>query len=422
MRAHRRLVVFVIAAAGSLAAASPQEAGSAFTLKELQAIARAAQPTLESAQAAVEAATGALRQARAYPNLELVIAGGQGRPRDGGGDSKAESLIEIVQPIELPGIRRWRARVAELRVEAAEIDRDMAHATLDSTIARLVYETLLARRQADIARESAEIALRLLGLSERRVEIGESPPLDAVKARSEWFGRRREVLEAERSEEAARAALSLVCGGRLPAGFRVSGALEDPGATPLPDDLAERLRGANPILKRARTAVEQAAARTEAARKETFSRIDLLAGHTTELDRTATNVGVGLTLPLWNRNRGAIAEAGAEAVRAEADVRALTWELETALALSGAAYRTALAEVGLHEEGWTQAAKKSLDIATFSFENGEASILEVLDAQRSYLEVSLAEAESWAGLALARADIERLIAGPIDSESTDEVQ
>jgi cobalt-zinc-cadmium efflux system outer membrane protein len=81
-----------------------------------------------------------------------------------------------------------------------------------------------------------------------------------------------------------------------------------------------------------------------------------------------------------------------------------------------------LAEVGLHEEGWTQAAKKSLDIATFSFENGEASILEVLDAQRSYLEVSLAEAESWAGLALARADIERLIAGPIDSESTDEVQ
>ncbi len=76
----------------------------------------------------------------------------------------------------------------------------------------------------------------------------------------------------------------------------------------------------------------------------------------------------------------------------------------------------------LHQEGWTAAARQSLDIATFSFENGEASLLDVLDAQRSYLGVSLAEAESWTRLGLARSDIERLIAGPLALEDIDEAR
>ena len=46
-----------------------------------------------------------------------------------------------------------------------------------------------------------------------------------------------------------------------------------------------------------------------------------------------------------------------------------------------------------------------------SFDNGEASLLDVLDAQRSYLGVRSAEVESWAALALARSDIELLLAG-----------
>jgi cobalt-zinc-cadmium efflux system outer membrane protein len=97
-------------------------------------------------------------------------------------------------------------------------------------------------------------------------------------------------------------------------------------------------------------------------------------------------------------------------------------ELETALEHASAAYRGALAAIRLHEEGWTAAARQSLDIATFSYENGEASLLDVLDAQRSHLGVRLAEAESWAELALARAEIERLIAGPLGLENTDETR
>jgi cobalt-zinc-cadmium efflux system outer membrane protein len=407
------LVVFTTVAAG--------ETESSYSLKELRAIARSAHPTLDSAEAAVEAAVERLREARAYPNPALAVGYGRGRPRDGG-DSRSENTLALVQPIELPGVRRWRARSAELQIRGAEVDRVVAETFVDATVSRLVYTALLERRRAEIARESAEVASRLHRVLERRVELGESSPLEALKSRSEWFARRRDVVDAESALSAADSALKLFCGDRLPEGYGIAETLEGPGAIALPIDLAERLQGHNPALLRAAIAVEQAQARTEVARKEVLPRFDVFAGHETELDRKAASVGVGLTIPLWNRNRGQIAAVAAEQNRSAADGHALTLEQRGSLEQASAAYRGALARIRLHQDGWTATARQALDIATFSFENGEASLLEVLDAQRSYLGVRSAEVESWAALAFARADIELLLAGPLESENTDEAR
>ncbi len=400
---------------------SAGEPASSYTLSELRAIARSAHPTLESAEAAVSTAAGALRQAEAYPNPGLVVGYGRGRPRDGG-DSRSESAIELVQPIELPGIRRWRARSAEMRVRGVEVERVLAETVVDSAVARLLYAALLEQRRLEIARESAEVAARLHGLLTRRAELGESPPLEALRARSEWFARRRDVGDGESALAAARSALDLLCGDRLADGYGIAESLEGSGAAALPDDLVQRLRTRNPQLLRAGITVEEAQARIEVARNEVVPRFDAFASHVSELDRTATSVGIGVTIPIWSRNRGSSAAAVGEHLGATADAIALTRELETSLEQASAAYRGALATIRLHLDGWTAAARQSLDIATFSFENGEASLLDVLDAQRSYLGVRLAEAESWAGLAQARAEIERLIAGPLESENVDEAR
>jgi cobalt-zinc-cadmium efflux system outer membrane protein len=412
---HARCLVLVGIALAALSPVAAAERGPSYSLPELSSIARSVHPTLESAEASVDVARGLLRQSRAYPNPEIAVGFGRGRPRDGG-DYRSEHQIELVQPIELTGIRRWRARSAELRLRGVEVDRVLAETVVDSTVSRLVYTALLEQSRGELARESAEIASRLHELLARRVELGETSPLEAVKARSEWFARRRDVLDAESALAAVRSALDLFCGGRLTDDYEIAETLEAVPVTALPTDLVERLRTRNPVLLRAGIAMEEARARTEVAKKEVLPRVNLFAGRETELDRTAANVGVGLTIPLWNRNRGTIATATAEHLGATADSRALTMRLETALQQASAVYRSALAAVRLHEEGWTAAARQSLNIATFSFENGEASILDVLDAQRSYLDVGLAEAESWAGLALARTDIERLIAGPLASE------
>jgi cobalt-zinc-cadmium efflux system outer membrane protein len=410
-------------ALGAIAALSvpavAESRGSSYTIDELKGIARAVHPTLEAVEAAIERAEGVLRQARAYPNPAFRVAGGRGRPREGG-DSRSERDFEVAQPIELPGVRKWRARIAELGVQGAEIERAVAASVVDATVARLAYTVLGEQRRVEIARESAHVAEQLHALLTRRVELDESSPLEAVRAQAEWFARRRDVLDAEGSLGAARSALSVLCGGRLGPRYNVNDTPDRSRPAELPDDVVERMEISNPVLRRAGFAVEQAEAAAELEERAILPRVELFAGRETELDRTATNVGVGLTIPLWNRNRGAIDAAMANRRRTARERDALFLDLERELSRSAAEYRRARAAIELHAEGWTAAAAESLRISTFSFENGEASLLDVLDAQRSNLEVQLAEADAWTALDLARTEIERLIGGRLDAETNDE--
>ena len=417
MRAHHRATLVMALAVVMPAAA--QEREPTYSLEQLKEIARSAHPTLEAAEAAAAAAAGILRQSKAYPNPGLSVGFGRGRPRDGG-DGRAENQIQLVQPIEMPGFRKWRRRLAEVRLRGAEIDRVLAGTVVDSTTALLTYTVLLEERRTEIARESAEIAEHLHQLLARRAEIGESSPLELSRARSEWYARRRDLLDAEAASRAALAALAQFCGDRLPDAFGIGETLQSGESPDLPGDLPERLRDHNPLLLRAGIEVEASEVSMEIARKEMLPGIELFGEHVTELDREAWSAGIGLTIPIWNRNRGSIIATTAQQSAASSELRALALELETSLERASADYRRALGAIRLHEEGWTSAARRSLDIVTFSFENGEASLLEVLDAQRSYLAVGLDEAESRARLALARAEIERLIAGPLASEDTDE--
>jgi len=395
--------------------AAAESRGSSHTIDELKVIARSVHPTLDSVEAGIEQARGVLRGARAYPNPDLALTGGRGRPRDGG-DSRSEWSLAWVQPIELPGVRKWRSRVAELDLEGAGIERMVARSAIDGTVARLAYTVVGEQRRVAIARESALIAERLNDLLARRLELGESAPLDALRARGDWFARRRSVIDAEASLVAARQALDVFCGRRLGATYEVVVA---PAVTPppgLPVDLVALMKAGNPVVRGAEISVERSEARIESERHATLPRVDLVAAHDEELDRVATSLGVALTIPLWNRNRGVIGAATADRRRAASQVEVLLAELETELSRAAAEYGRARAAIELYADGWTAAVDESLRVSTFSFENGEASLLEVLDAQRSNLEVRLAEADAWTALNLARAEIERLIGARIGGE------
>lgn len=395
------------------------ESPPSYTIEDLKAIARSVHPTLAAVEAGIEQAEGVLRQSRAYPNPVFAVAGGRGKPRDGG-DSRSESSFELVQPIELPGVRKWRARVTELGLEGAELERAVAESVIYASVVRLAYTVLAEGQRVDIARESARVAGRLDELLTRRVELGESSPLEAVKARSEWFARRRDVLDAESALDTARSALNVFCGHRLGTRYDVVDVSHPAPPAKLPVDLVGRMRAGNPILARAEVEVRRAEAGIESEKKAALPQIDVFAGHDTELDRTATSIGAGLRIPIWNRNRGAIEVATANRVRAASEKNALALELEAELARAATEYRRARAAIDLHVEGWTAVAAESLRIATFSFENGEAALLDVLDAQRSRLDVQLAEVNARAALQLARAEIERLIGGSIETETNHE--
>ena len=131
----------------------------------------------------------------------------------------------------------WALRDVTLLV----IDRRTVETLVDATVARLYHETIRAARRAEIAAEAAGVASRLRELLDRRVALGESSPLEALKARSEWFARRRDALDAAHTLDAARSALEVFCGRRLPAGAPLEEPRDEASARALPSDLQDRL-------------------------------------------------------------------------------------------------------------------------------------------------------------------------------------
>ena len=68
-----RCLVTLTMALATLTPAVAEERGSSYSLEQLRVIARSVHPTLDAAEAAVEASSGILRQSQAYPNPEIAF-------------------------------------------------------------------------------------------------------------------------------------------------------------------------------------------------------------------------------------------------------------------------------------------------------------------------------------------------------------
>ena len=71
----------------------------------------------------------------------------------------------------------------------------------------------------------------------------------------------------------------------------------------------------------------------------------------------------------------------------------------------------AAGQVALLEGEILSAAQRSVDLARFSFEEGETSLLDLLDAQRTFRETQREAADARLALTLAVAEAQRLV-GP----------
>ncbi|MGD9730439.1 MAG: TolC family protein, partial [Nitrospiraceae bacterium] len=89
----------------------------------------------------------------------------------------------------------------------------------------------------------------------------------------------------------------------------------------------------------------------------------------------------------------------------------LQHELEQAVTQYFQEVQTTQRQLQIFERGLLFQAKEALDIAQFSFQNGVASLLDVIDAQRVYRQTLLEFAQSKAAYSLALAKLEQAVGG-----------
>ncbi len=381
----RRLCLFVLFMSCSV----PAYSGSALTLPQLLKLLDPFNPTLAAAQARRESAQGALETARQYPNPTFEGGAGVGKERIDGGRTGTSGIAMLTQPLDYPFIREARRKVAEAGIVSADESNRSVWLTVRTTTRQTFYEILRRRAELEIAEANERLLQQIREKVQLKVEVGEAPRYEEVKAMAEWMNAVKLKETAQVRVEDAKSALHALFGDALPYPFEVEGELP-PLPTNLPpiEKLRDEVLAHQPLLNQTRAEVARTRAKLGYEQDLRYPQVSVVGYMERDPGLDRWQLGVSVPLPLWNQRQGQIREATADLSQAEAV--ASQQELTVLRELENAwnRYRIAHRQVDTFEAGLLKQAENSLKVAEAAYRLGERGILDYLDAQRVYRSVS----------------------------------
>lgn len=407
MMQRTKPLFLILGMSATLAVAQPE-----YDLAKLEAAALDSSRSVLAAREQISAARHAVVSAGAFPNPELEYLSGTQRSRGPGGNPGNARSVALTQPLDLPWRRSARIAVAEAGLDATGA---AVRAFEADTIARLrLHYFDVLRREAELknAREDMAVMESVRSRIALRVETGEAPRFELIKADAEMLNAQKTAQAAGFRVEQARSALRQAVGGGLPADFTLRGQLRDVPELPPMEGLRRQLQETSPDLARVRAELVRAQHQLDLERRQRWPSLALKASVDEDPDVRSSKFGLVVSVPLWDRRSGPVGEAAAQVTRARYELEAQEFSLGQQLEVAVQQYEIAGAQVSALESGIVRQAESALKIAEAAYRFGERGFLEVLDAQRVY---RAARAELIAGryeLAAAWVEIERLRAIP----------
>lgn len=410
----RRLTVFA-AVLAALSATSPSRAstgplspsGPVLAVDSLVERVLAAQSDLKLAALAVDAASAGVVTARAMPNPRIDWQSGRWKPVPSGaaGDTVA---ITVAQPLENPWLRQARKAAAEAGVDVARQQRSLLRNEVEARVRVLAVELGLRQAEVETAAESVFLLEQVRDRVRRRVEIGEAARYDLIKSDAELTVARQRVEQARLQVDQVRLALNRLAGGTLPAGWLLSSGVVMEASEVLAAVPGQRGLVANPELSLLQQVGRQAGALLSQTRASVLPSVDVVLNRGREPDVRQSGLGLSLSVPVFDRRQGPIAQARIELARANAAFDGRRAELEQELQMARKSLEMAQSRVRALSQGALTEAEAAVRVAEAAWRFGERGILDVLDAQRVLrsLRTDLIQARLEAQAALI--EIERL--------------
>lgn len=408
-RMCRLLMVAVLCGASALRAQEP------LRIETFVEIVLQSHPAAQAARAFDESAAAESRVARLLPDPTLELSLGQGRSVTDSSVRATETGITLSQVIPWFPARAAGIEAADFAAAARRAEGSATRWRLRVDARLAFYRLLQARALVEVARATEMDARSLLDLVSRRAALGETREVDRIKARVEWLKQQRELHKAQREADAAEATVRTLAASPLPQPLELQGRLPEPTDSTSTLEVATPTRlERSPQMARARAEAARAASLLANARRSRVPDLGLSLFSLKELDRDAYGASLGIVIPLWNARRGDIARARAESMLRSADTDRIRLALLTEVETRRRDVDTSAAEAATLMNELLPSAAESLRLARLLFEEGETSLLDLLDAQRTARDARREEIRARFELAVALSELQRLL-GPEDT-------
>jgi len=382
-------------------------------LREALVLALRYNPELASFAWDIRAAEARELQARLLPNpeagVDLENVGG-----DLDGLQESETTIAVAQSILLGSKRSRAMRVAAAERQLAGWAYEAKRLDVFSEAVQSFVTLLGAQEKVRIAQETFRIAQEVLTAADKRVAAGDASSVESTRAAVAHAQASTQVNRARQELEAARVRLSATWGSATPVFQEATGTLECQVAPPPLSALRLRL-AESPELMSAAVEVVRRDAALAVERAKRVPDVSVLAGYRwIEGDRVSTMVfGLGVPVPLFDRNQGGIREARANLARAEWQRRDAELRVQAALADAYSELTTALEERRTFAERVLPGATDAFRKTQQGYQQGGFDYLELLTAQETLAQTRASYLEALVRVNLAVARVERLVGEPI---------
>jgi len=332
------------------------------------------------------------------------------------------SQADVHQVFDATAIANFRRVGAAAAVAKAQAE--VASRGLVVTVVQSYYAISAARLKVETAKRLAEEGDRFLKVTQDLEQGGEVAHSDVIKAELQARDRQRQLREAQLGYLNARLNLAVLIFPDFNDNFDVAEDLHQPVPLPTLAEVQQRAAQDNPDVRAALAAVQQAGYDVFGARAGYFPALSIDYFYGIDASHFAVNTAIPgdgkvsnlgssivatLNIPVWNWGTTQSRVKQAELRRAQSK-RELSLAQRKLLAEIQSLY--AEAETALNElEGLArsaQLAEESQKLITLRYQNGESTVLEVVDAQTTFATANAAYQDGAVRYRVALANLQTL--------------
>jgi outer membrane protein, heavy metal efflux system len=300
-------------------------------------------------------------------------------------DNTAQFDLGVGYLFERGQKRQHRLQAAKDSTAVTESQTLDAERTTVAETTQQFVAALLAKSNLDFAVEFLQSYQHTVGISQDQQKAGAVSKVDLLKIQLQTLQFQTDVTSARIALAQALNSLRQLMGfNSVPRNYDVAGTLAYEPMTLRVEDLEARALSTRPDLQAAQRGVTAANSQIGLAKANSKQDLNATFDYT---HVSAANLGAfffTIPLPIFNRNQGEVARTYYVLTQSQFQEKAAEQQVLTDVKNAYEMLLNNQEIVQLYDNGYLQQAQQSRDITQFSYQHGAASLLDFLDAERSY--------------------------------------
>ena len=317
-------------------------------------------------------------------------------------DNTAQFDVGVSYLFERGKKRQHRLQVAKDQTAVTRSQVDDNERSLTFSVATQYINVELAESTLELAAQDLKSFQNTVDIGEVRYKDGDIGEDDLLKIKLQMLQFQSDVSQAKLARVQGLSDLRQLLGYEsIPADYDVAGAFDYQPVKGNVEDFESKALQTRPDLRAAQFGVTAANGQYQLQRAIGKRDVTGQASYTHLGYINDISLFGQIQMPIFDRNQGEIARAGFAVTQAQEQEKLSNGQVLTDVEDAFESLRTNDQIVGLYRSGYLDQAQQSRDISEYAYRHGAASLLDFLDAERSYRTVQLGYRQALASYLLA---------------------